>query len=1757
MSLSDSILVGDSRPYSPSLLDHRDEFKDLTSTSVNNKNAASSSNPHIQWFEEENLDQEWIPETVKSKSDTDVTCKPLPTLEMVFNHNQHSKQPKRRTKQYQHTSISRSNSQLEIANSGLFESSKAPSLPDLSSTEIVESLSTNIPNDNNNQDLSLDATDITSNPSNTDINVPDSPAAAGTVNVHSAIYTSSPNTGTVIEGRSSAGAGISSVIIHSNNNNTTSTQNAGTTRYYENGVAGSVIQSPLKANKPNIQTPQWKRAYLKAQKNEVAYEHDENKEHSFQRLFNPPTMDMRDLAQNNDAHDQFDVDEYLSNGGQKESNDDKSIELSQDENISNTDKPSEHHDDNFDQSQFVYHMKQRINASNYSRALHQPLGRYLSRNDSKRFSSPQSQHTSGSSSTTTTGISLVSATTRTSAVTQRSDLFGDQLQHGRFSRAISATTANTDTSQTSKSPLKLFSIHDTYTNNRLDNLLDAMVDEEEFEDNESAAGHRAREEIYANNVHTEPLEAPTMHPEERSQSYITSHSPSDNQIYSDSQNDYSSSNIPDENGFYNSTEEFDDYHYPENNASSLNTDNWNSADRHDFKTEDFMNEAENLMNKLRDFYVSSTNSNHEYRQGNSNDEFEHGEYTTIEESSMTSDAEHIDTRPDYLKTINVSGNYSSDLEESDIIQTSGSQMNGSSPGDVKDRHHFLRQEPEVAISAAAVPGRYYHPSLMHPQKSYDDDHLIPTLKPSANGNLKFLKQGAIIYEDSPNNRQRPVSSGSSNTNQTSSTIMSASQSPDKPGRRNMGVILGTDDVAKNIPKTMGAMQFDSKNKVWYKVDAHGRHIRHSRHSQGNHSNDSYSSSQRLQERSNNQYHSPSHLNYSDITSTARAPWQRNNAQDTLPNIVEADASMIDVSIRSSLNILSTHTNVNHTAATSVTNVSSSRSNSFTSDEIDVFSGIDDLESSGGTNNRSRANRNGTSNEGTKNSVSTIGSDSRYNDPDTTDVYEHSRGVFRQSRFNSDNSFNDHVEAPLGYGHNNRNQQAHGPIDGHDKLVKAKRSGSKQSSLVASSKIPVSSRRPLPKTPMEYPGSAFVTSTPQSKIPRTHKPNPNHLLPATPKAQFTREARRHFATSVLHPSSPSKSGSRQTSSRSRSRSPRKNRNISNVANSKLLRIQVTSPKGFSQSLHPPDTRPEPSSSSSGTPFTATFSVDYEQPAKLARNGRKLVEIFDKTMFRSTETPSSSVLGQLPVYATQNQQNYETPVRQTGNQGMDKDKENLHGKKHISMNPKLFEKQGSRGLANVPNGFHRNFNRNGGPDNEISPSHGVYKKRPEVSFDVNPRIISNHYIYEGDVSTEADASLLQNSGEEDQTDSEYESEVQEYQQTPTRNRVRNGTKYSNVNPISRSFKTLGNVGPSHDQHASSTHSKPEILLDSCSTVSIGACDHPTAKWESLLEFNEDDPSHNATQISLLSDLSYQHSKSRLVHVLTDRYAGNLLSSSKILSDDLYQDTNSDDDNQRSGRRDSNAADGIPDMFDISMRMSNNIDRGIRLNNGVLCWDTLTDINLSHSGLESLIDLDTLCPKLVRLDASHNKLHVILGIPASIRVLDISYNALANMTTVGGFKNLTNLHFLDMSFNSEVTSLVGISHLINLRELRVRDCSIESLSIAECDRSCNVLNASNHSMSVSEYSRSSTNGHKKSKRTGLGFAKDLDALAVVDLRNNRLSGALDFKHDCEFSSESRLESINLSGNKIREIWNLYIFGRLKSLDLGMFFFVFFFWL
>lgn len=151
-----------------------------------------------------------------------------------------------------------------------------------------------------------------------------------------------------------------------------------------------------------------------------------------------------------------------------------------------------------------------------------------------------------------------------------------------------------------------------------------------------------------------------------------------------------------------------------------------------------------------------------------------------------------------------------------------------------------------------------------------------------------------------------------------------------------------------------------------------------------------------------------------------------------------------------------------------------------------------------------------------------------------------------------------------------------------------------------------------------------------------------------------------------------------------------------------------------------------------------------------------------------------------------------------------------------------------------------------------------------------------------------------------------------------------------------------------------------------------------------------------MSVLSDLSYQHNKSSLVHALTNRYSGEALSSSKVLGRSLYKDDNHGSQNNGLSGRYSIGG----DMLDISPSRSIT-GHGIHPSSSSMAWCMLTDINLSRANLESLIDLGTVCPKLIRLDVSHNKLSSVLGVSSSIRVLNISHNNLTNISTIGGFK------------------------------------------------------------------------------------------------------------------------------------------------------------
>lgn len=254
-------------------------------------------------------------------------------------------------------------------------------------------------------------------------------------------------------------------------------------------------------------------------------------------------------------------------------------------------------------------------------------------------------------------------------------------------------------------------------------------------------------------------------------------------------------------------------------------------------------------------------------------------------------------------------------------------------------------------------------------------------------------------------------------------------------------------------------------------------------------------------------------------------------------------------------------------------------------------------------------------------------------------------------------------------------------------------------------------------------------------------------------------------------------------------------------------------------------------------------------------------------------------------------------------------------------------------------------------------------------------------------------------------------------------------------------------------------------------------------------------NTTRVSMIGDLSYRHTKSKLVQVLTDRYqpTSSTENPDKVLAD--------------------NSA------YDLVGRPSA----------GVVAWDTLTHVNLSGSGLDSIMDLGVICPRLYELNVSHNRLATMLGVPASVRALNVSHNRLTRLATIGGLRALALVRYLDISHNPEIDTLVGLAHLTQLTELNAEGCGIRSLSI---------------------FAHDAVPGSKKN--TGAGFAADLVELQVLKLNKNRLRGVVDLQHGAGFGRRSRLAALDLRDNQITDVWNVAVLPRLHSLDLGEYFFL-----
>ena len=164
----------------------------------------------------------------------------------------------------------------------------------------------------------------------------------------------------------------------------------------------------------------------------------------------------------------------------------------------------------------------------------------------------------------------------------------------------------------------------------------------------------------------------------------------------------------------------------------------------------------------------------------------------------------------------------------------------------------------------------------------------------------------------------------------------------------------------------------------------------------------------------------------------------------------------------------------------------------------------------------------------------------------------------------------------------------------------------------------------------------------------------------------------------------------------------------------------------------------------------------------------------------------------------------------------------------------------------------------------------------------------------------------------------------------------------------------------------------------------------------------------------------------------------------------------------------------------------------------WEQMRGLDISNKQLSSLHKLDEFCRRVETLDASHNEIRNLNGVPASVRHLKITHNRLSELTAWG---HLTNLQYIDIS-NNDVKSLSALKNLVHLREVKADNNGI----------------------------------------TNLDGIKDHDALQVVRARGNLIE-----ELDCQGTKLQRLVELDLAGNWIKRVANIDQLSSLATLNLA----------
>jgi Leucine-rich repeat (LRR) protein len=195
----------------------------------------------------------------------------------------------------------------------------------------------------------------------------------------------------------------------------------------------------------------------------------------------------------------------------------------------------------------------------------------------------------------------------------------------------------------------------------------------------------------------------------------------------------------------------------------------------------------------------------------------------------------------------------------------------------------------------------------------------------------------------------------------------------------------------------------------------------------------------------------------------------------------------------------------------------------------------------------------------------------------------------------------------------------------------------------------------------------------------------------------------------------------------------------------------------------------------------------------------------------------------------------------------------------------------------------------------------------------------------------------------------------------------------------------------------------------------------------------------------------------------------------------------------------------------------------------WENMKELNLTEKKLTTLHKLEEFCNEVEELDASHNLISQLDGVPRTVRQLRITHNVLSDLTAWG---HLHNLQYVDVS-NNELESLSAFKSLVHMRSLRADNNKISSLK--GVDQLDGLLSLRLRGNSVQRLNFYGTSLHrltdldlKDNHISSVEHLEELRSLSNLNLTDNHLS---EFKVG-ESETLLSLKYLKLSGNNLERI-------------------------